>query len=129
MSTYMGSIGGFEHEATLAQTGQLNGVLKVLWASQPFGMIGSIPGKIAIGLTLLRILGPTASKAFTWFLYTLFALTVVIGVVTLLLQFFQCNPSYALWTPGIPAKCMNPAIEADFAIFSGGTRLSVCAYD
>jgi hypothetical protein len=117
MTTYMASLGGFEHTATLAATGQLDPVLKVLFASQPFGLIGSIPGKIAIGITLLRILGPTASKRFRWFLYTIFALTTAFGVSDLLAYIFRCNPIDASWIPDIQATCYPTEIGFNYTIF------------
>ncbi|KAL2005156.1 hypothetical protein VTN00DRAFT_3006 [Thermoascus crustaceus] len=125
MATYMSTLGGFRHLKSLAASGQLNVVLKILWATQPFGIIGIIPGKVAIGITLLRILGPTASKRFTWLLYSVFGLTVAIEFVTVFLQFFQCSPPSALWTPDTPAECLDPSIQADYAVFSSGMLLTL----
>jgi hypothetical protein len=128
MATYMSSIGGFHHVAYLEETGQLLPVLRILWVSQPFAIIGIMPGKIAIGITLLRILGQTASKTLKWILYVMFALTTAIATTTVLLMFFQCKPVYALWTPDAPATCLNPSIQTDFAVFSGGRNPTDSVY-
>lgn len=53
MAMYMSTLRGFRHVKLLAASGQLNIVLKILWATQLFGIIGIIPEKVAISITLL----------------------------------------------------------------------------
>ena len=119
MTTLLYSMGGFRHLVTIPSD-EIPRVLKALWATQPFGIMGIVPGKVAVAFTILRIQGAAGSWTFRWTVYMLSILTLAIAIPTLLLQFLQCDPPKALWTPGIPATCLKPSIQANYAIFSGG---------
>ncbi|KAI9689256.1 MAG: hypothetical protein M1820_010187 [Bogoriella megaspora] len=117
-STIFTSLGGFSHLESIPPE-NLGLVLKVMWATQPFGIMGLAPGKASVGVTLLRIRGKTASASFRWLVYALITLTLTIAIPTVFLQYFQCTPPQALWTPRIQGKCLDPYIQADYAIFYG----------
>ena len=119
MTTLLHSMGGFLHLDDIPPQ-DVSNVLRVLWATQSFGIIGVIPGKCAVAITIVRIRGTAGSRTLRWTLYGLSILFVLVGIPTLLLQFLQCSPSYALWTAGAPAQCLDPSMLANYAIFSGG---------
>ena len=119
MVTVMASLGCFRHLESIGSLDQLSQILKVLWASQPFGIFGVIPGKLAIALTLLRILGPTASRSIRYIIYAMSFLSCAIALVDILLVFLQCSPPSVLWSPGLPATCLDPSIGDGFAYFTG----------
>ena len=119
LATYLAKLGGFRHLKALSEYEQAK-ILKVLWATQPFGIMGLIPAKISVAFTILRITGSTTANWIKWTLYSVMVSTFIINVKTVALQFAQCNPPKALWTPGLQSQCWDPLIQADFAIFTGG---------
>lgn len=95
-------------------------VLKVDWISQPFNIMSLMTGKMSVAFLILRLLGP-ASLWRKWFLYVNIVLNFVLGSLTVIFTFAQCNPPRALWegTTRLPhAKCWNPSSQLDFSIFS-----------
>ena len=95
-------------------------VLKVDWISQPFNIMSLMSGKMSVAFLLLRLLGPSAFWR-KWFLYVNIVLNFVLGSLTSIFTFAQCDPPRALWEgpSKLPhAKCWNPTSQLDFSIFS-----------
>lgn len=95
-------------------------VLKVDWISQPFNIMSLMTGKMSVAFLILRLLGPSSFWR-KWFLYVNIVLNFVLGSLTVIFTFAQCNPPRALWEgmTRLPnAKCWNPSSQLDFSIFS-----------
>lgn len=94
-------------------------ILKLNYIAQPINTMSEVFGKISIAFFLLRVMGAT-SRWKKWSLYILITLTVVIGIITSFLTFFQCDDPRALWDkahyPNV--KCWNPMVETRWAIFT-----------
>lgn len=94
---------------------------KVDWISQPFNIMSLSTGKVSVAFLILRLLGPSAFWR-RWFLYVISVLTIVIGALTSIFTFAQCNPARALWEGPIKnpdAKYWAPSSQLGFSIFSG----------
>lgn len=96
-------------------------VLKVTWIENPLGIMALAIAKMSVAFLILRIIGPS-TRWRKWSLYLSIVLTFVVGTVSCILTFAQCNPPRALWEPTkVPgAKCWKPNVQSNFAIFSGG---------
>src|SRR4051812_3838054 len=42
---------------------------------------------------------------------------VIIAMISVLIVFFQCSPTAALWNPMINGKCWKPSVLNDFSYF------------
>lgn len=110
---------------------QITTVLKLNWMVQPFGIMALSTSKISVAFVMLRIISPTI----IWrrrFLYFCMISVFVIGVICSITTFVQCDPPRALWefVPG--AKCWDPKIQSDIAVFTGcrySTHLSIISID
>ena len=103
--TYLTSVGGFRHLASLTPQQQVDSV-KWNWITQPFFVANFGVSKLATSLLILRLLGPN-SKARKWFLYIIMSFTSVLTICFCIFIYAQCNPPRALWTPGLPARCWS----------------------
>ena len=121
--TYLASIGGCRHLYYLSPSQALEAV-KYNWIAQVFGITVFATGKIAVALLILRIIGP---KTFwrKWILWAVIVSAVVINLIGIILEFVQCDPPRALWTPGIPSHCWGPEVEQHYAIFNSSKRENV----
>lgn len=118
LTVWLASIGGFGHLAALSPS-QVALVLKGFWLTQPFGIMGLAVPKASIGWMILRIVGAsrtTWQKTSIWFLVIS---VFFFNALNAVLQFVQCDPPRALWTPGLASKCWNPNVQTHFAIFDG----------
>ena len=119
-ATFLVHHGGGRHLYYLTAT-QVEYTTKVDWISQPFNIMSLATGKISVALLLLRLLGPSAIWQ-KWFLYISIILTFIIGSLTSIFTFVQCDPARALWEGPIKvpnAKCWNPSTQLDFSLFCG----------
>lgn len=117
--TFLISHGGARHLYYLTPD-NIEYVLKVDWISQPFNIMSLMTGKMSVAFLILRLLGPSAFWR-KWFLYINLVLNFVLGSLTAIFTFAQCNPPRALWvgTAKLPhAKCWNPSSQLDFSLFS-----------
>ena len=74
--------------------------------------------KISISLLLIRI---TTSKRWTWFFYSLIVLFVLVTIVTLFSDVFQCIPLAKLWDPMLATTgSCNRGAEISTAYLQGG---------
>lgn len=63
------------------------------------------------------------SKPKRWFIYSLAAQHIIVNVVTIILILAQCRHFATLWDPiGIPGRCWNPSVQANFGYFQGATN-------
>lgn len=119
ISTYYAKLGGLRHLYDLTPQQQSKAV-EINWITQPWVIFGFATGKISVALLILRIIGP---KAFwrSWTLYFCMVTVFIFNTVDCIITFTQCNPPKALWTPSLvtsgDAKCWNPHIQSDYAIF------------
>lgn len=117
--TFLASHGGARHLYYLTPD-NIEYVLKVDWISQPFNIMSLMTGKMSVAFLILRLLGPSAFWR-KWFLYINLVLNFVLGSLTAIFTFAQCNPPRALWvgTAKLPhVKCWNPSSQLDFSLFS-----------
>ena len=119
-ATFLVYHGGQRHLYYLSPA-QREYVTKVDWISQPFNIMSLATAKISVALLILRLLGPSAFWR-KWLLYALMGLTFVVGSLTAIFTFTQCNPARTLWEGPVKnphAKCWKPSSQTDFSIFSG----------
>ena len=117
--TYLASIGGARHVYYLSEEQTIEAV-KWSWISQPWGIFLFATGKASVAILLLRIIGPNTLWR-KWILYGVIASVFIVNSLGCIFTFVQCNPPRALWTPGLPAKCWNPNVQAHFNYFLAGT--------
>ena len=112
--------GGCRHIFYLSDSQKVY-VLRLNWLSQPFCVLALITGKISVALLILRMLAKV-QKWQRWFLYAVIASVTVVGLVNCLLQFAQCSPPRALWTPSIAMKsrCWAPKILTAYSMWASG---------
>ena len=76
--------------------------------------------KISITLMLIRI---TTSRRWTWFFYSLIVLFVLVTIVTLFSDVFQCVPLAKLWDPMlVRTGTCNRVSEISTAYLQGSER-------
>ena len=117
--TFLVKHGGARHLYYLTPE-NIEYVLKVDWISQPFNIMSLMSGKMSVAFLILRLLGPSTFWR-KWFLYVNIVLNFILGSLTAILTFAQCDPPRALWegpTKLPHAKCWNPTSQLDFSIFS-----------
>ncbi|KAI0839149.1 hypothetical protein F5Y06DRAFT_28947 [Hypoxylon sp. FL0890] len=90
------------------------------WIVQPFGILTLPIGKISVVLLLERLMGYTSTRR-RWFLWVNMALFTASMIASSILSYAQCNPPRALWSQVAGAVCLDPTIQANFALFT-------CAY-
>ncbi|KAI1140005.1 hypothetical protein F5Y05DRAFT_376844 [Hypoxylon sp. FL0543] len=122
---FIGANGGTRHVYYLREK-EVEYVLKLNYIAQPFGIVSVGTGKIAVGLTILRILGST-SKWRRRCLWALMIFTGVITVATAVFTFTQCRIPAALWQPSLraAASCYDPSIQSNFSIFSASWNSAI----
>ena len=92
--------------------------LKVFWAAMFMTPSAEAFAKISISLMLIRI---TTSKRWTWFFYSLIVLFVLVTIVTLFSDVFQCIPLAKLWDPMLATTgSCNRGAEISTAYLQGG---------
>lgn len=126
ISTYYASIGGLRHLFDLTAD-QQSQVIRINWVTQPWVIFGFATGKISVALLILRIIGPNSFWR-RWILYFAMVTVFILNSIDCIITFTQCNPPKALWEPQLvaegKAKCWNPHIQADYAIFLSSTLLA-----
>ncbi|KAI1407193.1 hypothetical protein F5Y13DRAFT_206546 [Hypoxylon sp. FL1857] len=122
---FIGANGGTRHVYFLGAS-EVEYVVKLNYIAQPFGIVSVGTGKIAVGLTILRLLGST-SKWRKRGLWVLIILTGVITIVTAIFTFTQCKVPAALWQPSLrpTASCYDPSIQSNFSIFSASWNSAI----
>ncbi|KAL8717512.1 MAG: hypothetical protein Q9225_005244 [Loekoesia sp. 1 TL-2023] len=88
------------------------------WISLPFGVIPSATAKVSVAFLLLRIIGPGMTWQ-KWALYFSMISVTVVGAISVITIYVQCDPPRALWDHVPHAKCWDPAIQANIGIFQG----------
>ncbi len=117
-SVIFGLNGGFRHLAYLSAS-QATYVLRMNYIGQALAINSNGLGKIAVGLTILRILGTTSEvwrKRIVWFMVVT---TAIFGILATFFTFFQCKNPNALWEPQLRAttQCWDAMVQARFNIF------------
>ncbi|KAI1330087.1 hypothetical protein F5Y16DRAFT_396652 [Xylariaceae sp. FL0255] len=76
-------------------------------------------GKISIGLTLLRIVGPS-QRWERWLILSIIISTATITIANVSLSLFRCGNPRALWDFALEAtaKCLNAEAVAHFNVFT-----------
>ncbi|KAI1372863.1 hypothetical protein F4677DRAFT_449117 [Hypoxylon crocopeplum] len=122
---FVGASGGTRHVYYLEEE-EMEYVLKLDYIAQPFGIVAVGTGRIAVGFTILRVLGST-SKWRRQTLWALMALTSAITTVTAIFTFTQCKDPTALWQPSKRPTtfCYDPSIQNNFSIFSASWNSAV----
>ncbi|KAI1472150.1 uncharacterized protein F4812DRAFT_801 [Daldinia caldariorum] len=90
------------------------------WIVQPFGILALPIGKISVVLLLERLMGNTCVR-WRWFLWMNMALFTASMISSSIISYAQCNPPRALWSQVPGAVCLDPTVNANFALFG-------CAY-
>lgn len=95
-------------------------VLKFYWASATVGLLGIWSAKVAIIALLLAVKGPNQKKR-GYFLHFLWISNLLFIAAVVLLIFFQCRPSDAIWDiTKIPeANCSLKPIARDVGYAQG----------
>jgi cell division protein FtsW (lipid II flippase) len=121
--TQMVHYGVGQHAAYIDPPNLINAV-KWIWLSTPFSTMSACFGKVSIALLLMRILG-TRKKRYTYFLWVLIVLLILINIFLSVITFAQCTPVAYLWDQLNPmvmykGKCWDPNIQKYYGYFQGG---------
>lgn len=106
--TFAGAKYGFGQQMTwfMDKPGYLRYALLYWWLGQNFYLVTAIIAKISIAMTLLRI---TPNKIHTVILYTISALTLLVGTMFVLVSIFECTPVDFFWNRLTKSgKCIDP---------------------
>lgn len=115
IATTLVSCGGTRHIYYLTAS-QMTRVLRLNWMLQPFGVMALATSKVSVAILMLRIM----SSTMVWrrrFLYFSVISVLTVSVIVSILNFAQCNPPKALWTFVPGAKCWDPRVLPDIAVF------------
>lgn len=88
-------------------------VLKWSWFSNPLAVLVSVLARLSIAVFLVRIFGVR-----TWFrdlCLNFTTLLVIIGIVNIVIVWFQASPVEALWDFRIPVPHWDPKIQQTFS--------------
>jgi hypothetical protein len=90
----------------------------VFWEWNSFcpGNIWNAAGKLAFAFTLLRIV---VQKSHKRFLYVYITLLVIVELIQIFLNYFQCTPVKKLWDKTTPGHCWPPHVQTGYAVFKG----------
>jgi hypothetical protein len=91
--------------------------LKLLYIADFFAILACVWSKTSFAVTLLRVMQKPWQKRFLWFLIITMNIAMVL---TGILNFAQCSPVSHLWDFSIPAKCWDPNVQDNLALFSCG---------
>ncbi|ERF76570.1 hypothetical protein EPUS_05843 [Endocarpon pusillum Z07020] len=110
--------GGFRHLVHLSAS-QATYVIRMNYIAQALAIVSNGLGKLAVGLTILRILGTTSEvwrKRIVWFMMIT---TIIFGILATFFTFFQCKNPKALWETQLRAttQCWDPRVQTRFNIF------------
>jgi len=111
--------GGVRHLVYLmADPANLVYVTQLNYLVQPLAMVSNGIGKISVGLTILRILGPT-SRWRRGIIWSFIIGTIIFGILGVVFVYAQCKDPRALWNPAIAetTTCWDPDIQANFNLF------------
>ncbi|TVY56509.1 hypothetical protein LSUE1_G008985, partial [Lachnellula suecica] len=95
--------------------------MKWEFVGEPVGILSPMFGRLSFMAYLLPFTG--TSKPRKHFLYFLAAQHAVVNLLTIVLILVQCKHLATLWDPmGVPGKCWNPQVQADYGYFQGATN-------
>lgn len=113
----MASIGGFKHAASLTEA-QMRDIRWLTLAVRVLTALAQGLSKVSVALLVLRFAG----RIVVWrrlFLYACITSTLLLSVLHGVLIYVQCNPVRALWEIVPGARCWEPTVINDFAVFLG----------
>ncbi|OTA83407.1 hypothetical protein M434DRAFT_36772 [Hypoxylon sp. CO27-5] len=115
---YLSRAGGTRHFMYLTPTEQQY-CLKLVQIALAIGIGCTGLGKIAIGITILRIIGNT-SKWERWTVKLVITMTVITSIVDIFLALFRCGDPRATWDYSLAAKakCIDQNATDDYNIFT-----------
>jgi hypothetical protein len=125
--TQMEHYGVGQHAVYIDPPNLINAV-KWIWLSTPFSTMSACFGKVSIALLLMRILG-NRNKSYTYFLWVMIVLLVLVNVFLSVITFAQCTPVTYLWDQLNPmatykGTCWDPNIQKYYGYFQGGKSIS-----
>ena len=83
------------------------------------GMLALATPKVAVTCLLERLLNPLHSQKWRKVtLYTLSVSCIIFAVILPVVYFAQCKPAAGLWDTQLKARCWNPCVFIDLALFS-----------
>ncbi|GAP92001.1 putative integral membrane protein [Rosellinia necatrix] len=88
-------------------------LLKWSWFSTPFAILVSITARLSIAIFLVRLFG--IRTWYKWFMIIFTSMTLVIGIVNIVIVWFQAQPVEALWDFRIITPRWNPNIQQIFS--------------
>ncbi|KAL1964903.1 hypothetical protein VTN77DRAFT_6256 [Rasamsonia byssochlamydoides] len=118
--------GNGKHASTLTLS-QLENAIMLNTAGFIPGILGFVTPKLAVVALLTKILNPSrVHRIFLWFL-TLEGGVIICGCIIIL--YAQCDPPKSMWIVTIQnAKCWDPYILVDYAIFAGALSAAIDLY-
>ena len=117
MITLLVSMGGFKHAASLTEV-QMRDVRRWTLVARVLTALAQGLSKVSVALLVLRFAG----RIVVWrrlFLYACIASTLLLSVLHGILIYVQCNPVRALWETVPRARCWEPTVINNFAVFLG----------
>ncbi|OJJ43619.1 hypothetical protein ASPZODRAFT_73793 [Penicilliopsis zonata CBS 506.65] len=115
---------GYGRHQKFLSTSALETALLLNTVSFVFGILSFTLPKLAVAALLNRIMNPSRFQRLSlWFLT---GFTTIVSIICILVLFTMCDPPKALWKPTLVAegaKCKDPWILINYAIFTGGKTL------
>jgi hypothetical protein len=91
---------------------------------QPVGIPAFCLPKISVAILIVSLMGPEKKGA--WFLYFTTTMVFVLGALSGIMLFAQCDPPTHLWNPFEPAECYPPMILIYISYVAGGELSAYC---
>ncbi|KAK7737855.1 hypothetical protein SLS62_011422, partial [Diatrype stigma] len=88
-------------------------LLKWSWFSNPLAILVSVTARVSIAILLVRIFG--IRTWFKWFMIVFTSMVVIIGILNIVIVWFQAHPVQALWDFRIPVPHWSPMIQQTFS--------------
>ncbi|KAI1747788.1 hypothetical protein F4782DRAFT_398284 [Xylaria castorea] len=91
---------------------QLVDLLKWSWFSNPFGPAVSVTARLSIAIFLVRIFG--VRRWYKWFMIIFTSMVLILGILNIIIVWFQTHPVQALWDFRIMVPRWNASVQQIF---------------
>ncbi|KAI1130048.1 hypothetical protein F5Y10DRAFT_290081 [Nemania abortiva] len=92
---------------------QLVDLLKWSWLSNPFAVAVSITARLSIAIFLIRVFG--VRTWYKWFMIIFTSMVLIIGILNIVIVWFQASPVQALWDFRIQVPRWDSKIQQIFS--------------
>ncbi|RYP56151.1 hypothetical protein DL771_012096 [Monosporascus sp. 5C6A] len=88
-------------------------MLKWSWFTTPLAILVSVTSRVSISILLVRIFGVRAW--YRWFMNSFTGALAIIGIINVIIVWFQASPVEALWDFRIPVPRWDPKVQQIFS--------------